>query len=74
MQTIFEGFCEFFGRARKAKSPRDAGAFGGEREWKDSNLQPPVSETEHGRSFPILLVFFHTLWRERVNQFRGFTW
>ena len=26
-----------------AKSPRGAGAFGGEREWKDSNLQPPVS-------------------------------
>jgi len=28
---------------KPAKSPRDAGAFGGEREWKDSNLQPPVS-------------------------------
>lgn len=58
MQTIFEGFCDFFGRARKAKSPRDAGAFGGEREWKDSNLQPPVSGRGNGHAVPIFVSFF----------------
>jgi hypothetical protein len=30
--------------ARASEKPRQVGAFtGGEREWKDSNLQPPVS-------------------------------
>ena len=40
------------------EKPRRIGAIGGKREWKDSNLQPPVSGRGNGHAVPIFVSFF----------------